>query len=243
MPRFFIDTPCAVGQELWLTGEDGAHIAKSLRMKPGEELTLCDGGKTDYLCEISEIQGTQALVKVLSQEDSKGEPSVFVTLYQSLPKADKMDSVVQKSVESGASRIVPMFSTRCISRPDEKAARKKTERWQRIALEAAKQCGRGIVPQVAPITPFAKAVKEAAENGGRLLFFYEGGGQSLRTLALEEEGRISLFIGPEGGFEESEVELAKELGAQVATLGTRIFRTETAPVAALSALMLLTGNM
>lgn len=243
MPRFFIETPCTVGQELWITGEDGAHIEKSLRMKPGEALTLCDGKKTDYACEVVEVQAREALVRVLSEGPSLGEPSVLVTLYQALPKADKMDTVVQKAVECGATRIVPVFSARCISRPDEKAARRKVERWQRIALEAAKQCGRGIVPQVAPIMPFAKAIKECAESGGHLLLCYEGGGKSLRGIALEQENRIALFIGPEGGLEEHEVALSQEHGAQVITLGTRIFRTETAPVAALSALMLLTNNM
>ncbi|WP_195199159.1 16S rRNA (uracil(1498)-N(3))-methyltransferase [Faecalispora jeddahensis] len=243
MPRFFIDFPCTPGDEPWVDGENGAHIVKSLRMREGEALTLCDGRGTDYRCVLLQTESNRAQVRVLEQAKSISEPSVFVTVYQSLPKADKMDSVVQKAVECGACRVVPVLSARCVSRPDEKAARKKAERWQKIALEAAKQSGRGIVPEVAEITPYAKAVEQAAADGGRLLFFYEGGGQSLRSLGLENEERISLFIGPEGGFAQDEVELARQNGAQVATLGPRIFRTETAPVAALSVLMMLTGNM
>lgn len=243
MPRFFIDFPCAPGDEPWVDGENGAHIVKSLRMREGEELTLCDGRGTEYRCVLLQTESVRAQVRVLEQKKSLSEPSVFVTVYQALPKADKMDSVVQKAVECGACRVVPVLSVRCVSRPDEKSARKKTERWQKIALEAAKQSGRGIVPLVAEVTPYAKAVEQAKANGDRLLFCYEGGGQSLRSLGLENEERISLFIGPEGGFAQEEVELAQANGAQVTTLGPRIFRTETAPVAALSVLMVLTGNM
>lgn len=243
MPRFFIDFSCAVGDEPWLDGENGTHIVKSLRMREGERLTLCDGRGTDYCCELQSSEGSRAQVRVLRVLHNESEPSVFVTVYQSLPKADKMEAVMQKAVECGACRMVPVLSSRCVSRPDEKAARRKIERWRKIALEAAKQSGRGIVPQVTDIVPFGQAVRQAANEGGRLLLFYEGGGESLRRLALENETRISIFIGPEGGFEEAEVALAKEAGARAATLGPRIFRTETAPLAALSALMLLTGNM
>lgn len=243
LPRFFVDFSCSAGDELWLDGENGTHIVKSLRMREGEELTLCDGRGTDYRCELLKTEGSQAQVRVLQVLHNESEPSVFVTVYQSLPKADKMEAVMQKAVECGACRMVPVLSSRCVSRPDEKAANRKIERWRKIALEAAKQSGRGIVPQVTGVTPFAKAVEQAAKEGGRMLLFYEGGGQSLRSLSLENETRISIFIGPEGGFEESEVAQAREAGAQTATLGPRIFRTETAPVAALSVLMLLTGNM
>ncbi len=243
MPRFFIDFPCELGDEPWVDGENGAHIVKSLRMREGEELTLCDGKGMDYRCVLLQTESVRAQVRVLEKKKSASEPTVFVTVYQCLPKADKMDSVVQKAVECGACRVVPVLSERCVSRPDEKAARKKVERWQKIALEAAKQSGRGIVPEVTAITLYTKALEQATALGDRILFFYEGGGKSLSSLGLRTENAISLFIGPEGGFAEEEVERACASGAEVATLGPRIFRTETAPVAALSALMLLTGNM
>ena len=172
MPRFFIDY--IPEERAILTGPDAHHIAKSLRMRPGEPLILCDSIGTDYNCEIEQIDGETVTVKVLNFCRSVSEPSVFVTLYQAFPKADKMDAVVQKSVELGVSRIVPMLSERCVSRPDEKAVKKKADRWQKIAEEAAKQSGRGVIPQVAPSLPFRAAIQEA-EKAGEILFFYEGG--------------------------------------------------------------------
>ena len=170
------------------------------------------------------------------------EPSVSVTLYQGLPKSDKMDSVVQKAVEMGVTRIVPMLTQRCVSRPDQKSAQKKVERWQKISFEAAKQCGRGILPPVSPLTDFSAALRQSASES-TVLFFYEGGGQSLQQCIDSSCKAYSIFIGPEGGFSEEEVQFALDLGAKKATLGPRILRTETAPVAALAAIMLTTGNM
>lgn len=240
MPRFFIDyVPEA---RAVLTGPDAKHIAKSLRMHPGEPLILCDSIGTDYNCEIERIDGETVTVSVLNFCRSVSEPSVRVTLYQAFPKADKMDAVVQKAVELGVIRVVPVLSERCVSRPDEKAAKKKIERWQKIAEEAAKQSGRGVIPQVCPYLSFRTAIQEA-EQAGTVLFFYEGGGAHISDLVAPATQEASLFIGPEGGFAEAEVAFAQAHGAQMATLGPRILRTETAPIAALAALMLATGNM
>ncbi len=240
MPRFFIDK--APDEQAVITGEDGRHIAKSLRMKAGEPLVLCDGQGTDYHCVISSVNEQQVVVSVNSAVPTVSEPSISVTLYQGLPKSDKMDSIVQKAVEMGVVRIVPVLTQRCVSRPDAKAGHKKTERWQKIAVEAAKQSGRGILPTVSPVTDFSAAIRQAAKDGA-VLFFYEGGGTPLTSCIDPACGTCSVFIGPEGGFTEDEVRLALELGAAKATLGPRILRTETAPVAALAAIMLLTGNM
>lgn len=240
MPRFFIDY--VPEERAVLTGPDARHIAKSLRMRPGETLILCDSIGTDYHCEIEQIDGETVTVKILNFCHSVSEPTTFVTLYQAFPKADKMDTVVQKAVELGVSRVVPVLSERCVSRPDEKAAKKKIDRWQKIAEEAAKQSGRGVIPQVSNALPFRAAIEEAAQNG-TILFFYEGGGERISALINPEMRKLSLFIGPEGGFAESEVNLAREYGAHVATLGPRILRTETAPIAALAAVMLATDNM
>lgn len=242
MPRFFVDFPCKIGEKAIITGEDARHIAKSLRMKEGEMLELCDGNGMDYSCEIDSFAGGDVVVNVFCAAPNSTEPSTFVTLIQSLPKADKMDSVMQKAVETGASRMIPVLSMRCISRPDAKSAAKKVERWQKIASEAAKQCGRGILPQVDPVTDFRKAVEEAAHDG-EVVLFYEGGGEPLTKIVSPKTRRLSIVIGPEGGFAPEEVEFAKSLGVKTATLGPRILRTETAPIAALSAIMLLTGNM
>ena len=239
MARFFIEgTP---GIEYTLSGEDGRHIARSLRMRVGETLTLCDGCGQDFTCEITAISGDNVTVSVLHQRVNPAEPTLQVTVYQGLPKSDKMDWIAQKIVESGAVCLVPVMTTRCISRPDGKAAEKKVQRWQKIAEEAAKQSGRGIIPQVAPLTEFAKAVEEASQQGA-VFFFYEGGGDSLKTLLQEPAQTVSIFIGPEGGFEENEVSQALEKGAQAITLGRRILRTETAGLAILSVLMFQLEN-
>ena len=177
MARFFIEG--SPGTEYTISGEDGRHIARSLRMRVGETLTLCDGCGQDFTCEITAISGDDVTVSVLHQQVNPAEPTLQVTVYQGLPKSDKMDWIAQKIVESGAVRLVPVMTTRCISRPDGKAAEKKVQRWQKIAEEAAKQSGRGIIPQVAPLTEFAKAVEEASQQGA-VFFFYEGGGDNLK---------------------------------------------------------------
>ncbi len=240
MPRFFINY---VPEQLAvITGEDARHIARSLRMQPGENLILCDSIGTDYNCVIDSVKDDSVTVRILNFCKSVAEPDVKVTVYQGLPKADKMDSIVQKSVETGAVRIVPVMTARCVSKPDEKSAAKKNARWQKIAEEAAKQSGRGVIPEVAPLMSFFEAVKEASRNGEIILFF-EGGGESIRNLVSEQTKELAVFIGPEGGFEQSEVDLAVRGGGKVGSLGARILRTETAPIAALAAIMLATGNM
>ena len=242
MPRFFFSFSPSCGESVALAGEDGRHIARSLRMQAGESLTLCNGEGMDFLCEITAVTGEEAVVVVKQTQPSQGEPSLWVTVYQALPKLDKMDSIAQKIVEAGASQLVPVLTSRCISRPDEKAAHKKQERWHKIAEEAAKQCGRGRIPQVSPLQPFARAIEQAAQEG-EVILFYEGGGQSLADLVGKDSRQISIFIGPEGGFSPEEVALAKQHGARIGSLGPRIFRTETAPVAALAAMMLASGNL
>ena len=240
MPRFFIDyVPEA---QAVITGDDARHIARSLRMQPGESLVLCDSIGTDYNCEIERVADDSVAVRVLNFCKTVAEPSVKVTVYQGLPKADKMDSIVQKSVETGAARIVPVMTVRCVSRPDEKSAAKKIARWQKIAEEAAKQSGRGVIPQVAPIIGFKAAVQEASKNSEMILFF-EGGGQSIAELVNKGTVNLSVFIGPEGGFEQAEVDSVLQNGGRTGTLGPRILRTETAPIAALAAVMLASGNM
>ena len=235
-----------VSDEYLITGEDARHIGKSLRMREGEEISLVTPDKTLHICEIKEITADSVLVKVNSKEPCDTEPDVKVTLYQCLSKGEKMELVIQKAVELGVFRIVPVISSRCISRPDEKNLRKKEERWQKIALSAAQQSRRAIVPRVEKTVNFEEALEKAGKEGKGILF-YELGGASLRKIledfTCEGEKNISVFVGSEGGFEEREASLAKEKGIVLATLGKRILRTETAPLAALSAIMCLTGNM
>lgn len=242
MPRFFTDAlrfDEDIKQAV-IDGEDGRHISRSLRMRIGEALTVSDGSGYDYDGEIEEISGDVVTVRLLAQYKNQSEPTLRVTLYPGMPKGDKLELVVQKATEMGACGITPVLTDRSVSRPDAKSAAKKQDRLQRIALEAAKQSGRGAVPQVGTMTSFKEAVQNAK---GTKILFYEGGGLPLSKCLPTGETEASIFIGPEGGFAPEEVEFAKENGVITATLGPRILRTETAPLAALSILMYITGNM
>lgn len=230
------------GDAVTITGDDARHIGRSLRMRPGEELTLCDTCGTDCRCVVESVSDTAVLVKVLERYPSDTEPSVAVTLYQGYPKGDKLETVIEKAVELGVSRIVPVLTERSVARPDDKSAARKLERWQRRALEAAKQCGRGRIPQVEPMVSFS-ALPGLMSSHERALFCYELGGQPLGK-ALEDCGNdVAIFIGPEGGISSAEAQALTQAGACAVTLGPRILRTETAPLAAITAVMLLTGNM
>lgn len=224
-----------------ITGENAKHISKVLRMKIGEELTLVTPDNTQCTCEISNINSDSIIVDILSRKPCENEPDVFVTLYQALPKSDKMDYIIQKCVELGVSRIVPVISARCVSRPDNKSLKKKQERWQKIALQAGMQSRRGIIPQVCECVSFKEAVKLSEQNDKNIIF-YEMGGESVRKILNEKVKSIGMFVGSEGGFEQSEVDSVIESGGTPATLGKRILRAETAPLAGLSIIMYETGN-
>lgn len=241
MPRFFIDN--AAGDTLSITGGDASHIARSLRMREGERLTVTDGSGSDCICEICSVTPDEVLLNVIERTPCLSEPSVRVTLYQGYPKGDKLELVIEKAVELGAKEIVPVLTERSVARPDSKSADKKRERWQRHALEAAKQCGRGIIPQVLPLTPFSR-LEEMLSRHDLCVFCYELGGSPLSALIKESNPRdIGIFIGPEGGISDDEAEKLTQMGAHAATLGARILRTETAGMAAIAAVMTLTGNM
>lgn len=239
MPRFFAEQPPQA--EVFLDGETGAHIVRSLRMKAGEELTLCAGDGTDYLCTISECTPQGARVRVIGTRPSVGEPKTKVTVCQCWPKGDKLETVTQKAVELGAYEIWPIESSRCVSRPDERSAAKKLARLQKIALEAAQQSERGIVPRLLPHASLEQALRTAAKQG-TILFCYERGTESFRQAIEGEQPRFFLFVGPEGGFSPEEAALAQSYGARLLTLGPRILRTETAPLAALAAIMAEKGE-
>lgn len=224
-----------------LNEEQSRHIARSLRMRVGDMLTLCSGDGYDYGCMIDSIENNCVSGTVCYKQASKSEPTVKVKLFQGVPKGDKMEDIIQKCTELGVFSITPVLTHRSVSRPDDKSARKKQSRYQKIALEASQQSGRGIVPEIKQMTSLENAVKN--DDSELKILFYEGGGESLKSLVCEDIKTISIYIGPEGGFEESEVRLIKENGGKIATLGSRILRTQTAPVASLTAIMLLTNNM
>lgn len=238
-PRFFTEN---ISEETAVvSGEDVRHISSVLRMRTGDIAVLSDGRGTDLLAELVSV-GACCEFKILERSPNLAEPSVHVRLFQAMPKSDKMDFIVQKAVECGASEIVPIFTKRCVSRPDERTLAKKIPRWQKIAAEAAKQCGRGVIPTVGEAVEFS-ALKTliSPENTG--ILFYECSQTPLRESVCEFKKNVDIVIGSEGGFEPSEAEELQGLGFACASLGKRILRCETAPIAALSVLMNMTGNM
>lgn len=241
MPRFFIPKENITEETAVITGQDAVHIGRSLRMRLHDEITLCCEGR-DYSCELISISDEQCEARILSVSEGSGEPSVKLTLYQAMPKSDKLEMIVQKAVELGAFEIVPVLTARCVSRPDKKSFAKKRERLNKIALEAAKQCGRSIVPQVGDMITFDECAKRLGEHELPLIC-YEMGGVSLSEAVKDGVRSIGVFIGSEGGFEPQEVQKCTDSGTVVIGLGKRILRCETAPLAAISIIMHLTGNM
>ncbi len=247
MPRFFVGQDAILGDEILLTGENAHHIARSLRMAANDPLTVCDGQGTEYDCRIlSFLEDREVRARILSRKEQGNEPPCRIRLFQALPKGDKLETVIQKAVECGAAQIIPFESERCVVRMKPEAEGRKTERRCRIAEEAAKQCGRSLVPTVLPTVSFEEALRLAAESE-ICLFCYEGEGtvplgQILRqNRSLLERGcSLSVMVGSEGGFSNAEAEAAKKAGMYAVGLGRRILRTETAPVFVLSCLCLAT---
>jgi len=246
MIRFFTSPSLVSGGQIQLSAEDAAHI-RSLRLRPSELFIVCDGEGTDYICKLGDKakpeQGPAA--EIVESRPSVGEPSVSCQVYIALMKGDRLDYAVQKSVELGASGVVLYPSERCIAAPRDMSS--KTVRLRRIALETAKQCGRGRVPDVSLAASFKEAVERAARADLRL-FFYESENdlhlkQALSGENLETGISVSLVTGPEGGFEPHEAAYVSSAGFTTVSLGPRILRCETAPVVALAAVMYHTGNL
>lgn len=265
MPRFFV--PSVQEDSVRITGADGLHLTKALRVRPGEKLTLCDGNGTDALCEVASASAGEVDLRVLRRYPNETEPRLRLHLYQCFPKGDKFELILQKAVELGAARIIPVFSERCVSRPDRKAQDNRLSRFRRIAAEAAGQSERGVIPEVGGFVSFREAVEGCPKPG---VLFYEKGGVPLRSLEGEllrlagrasgplpdgttpageapssgaAGGAFSIFIGPEGGLAEEEAALAEANGIRPASLGPRILRTETAGLAAAAALLLMSGDL
>lgn len=242
MVRFFISKEELENDHLNLTGENAQH-AKVLRLKAGEEVLVCDGEGREALCEIAAVSNGQLELTVKEHRSSVTEAAVQVSVYMAFPKADKLEHVIQKATELGAYEIVAFPSARCVSKPDEKSLKKKLERWQKIAASAAEQSGRGRIPQVRVLPGFKEALAEASK-ADKPLMFYENEQAVTLKMALSSGAykTVSLLTGPEGGLEGKEVQLAREAGLQVCTLGKRILRCETAPLCALSAVMYDAGE-
>lgn len=242
MPRFFMAGTNIMGGMAVITGSDAEHI-RVLRLRPGEDVTICDGKGTDYRCHIVSVEKDQTQAEVVEVVRCPAEPSVKVTVLCGLPKGDKTDYIIQKCVEAGAEEIFFFDSKRCVAKPDR--PEKKLERWNRIAEEAAKQSGRGIIPQVGwagDLTAVFNIVLQRDVG----LFMYETGERESISAVLKANPELktaAIVTGPEGGFEKFEADLARAVGMHICSMGERILRCETAPVVALTAAMYATGNL
>ena len=239
MPRFFVcrEAIDKDSRTVRIEGDDARHIARSLRMAVGDEVTVCDGSSVEYQCTLTRIRDEECELEIISEGLSAREPRFEIILCMAYPKADKLETVIQKAVELGATRIIPFESKRCIKRPKAEKLEKLTTRHQRIAEEAAKQCGRASVPEVTAPLGFSAMLTEALKAPLALLC-YEG--EDMRSLkeALPEDppSAISVIIGAEGGFDLDEARAARDAGAVSVSLGKRILRCETAPSFVLSAI-------
>ena len=249
MPRFFVRQQQIEDDIIRLVGDDAHHIARSLRMAVGDALTVCDMQGNQYECVVERFDDDKAVdVRIVARSHADTEPKCKITLFQALPKGDKLDTVIQKAVECGVFEIVPFESERCVVRVKADAEERKTERRMRIAAEAAKQSGRGVLPNVSPTVSFDEMLKRASSATLKLLCYEGDGTEPLGKVLSErmlknEDGSypdVCVVIGSEGGFSLDEVAKAKQAGLIPVGLGKRILRTETAPLFALSCIVFVT---
>ncbi len=241
MYQFFVEPGQIQGRRIIITGSDVNHIRNVLRMKPGEEIAVSNGTDgREYRCGIESFTEDEVICSLRFMKEDGVELPSRIHLFQGLPKADKMELIVQKAVELGAYEVVPVAARRCVARLDEKKAPSRINRWQGIAEAAAKQSRRGIIPQVHPVMNMREAVAYARAMEVKLIPYElaENMGRTKEVLEAVKPGTdIAVFIGPEGGFEQEEIELATAAGIEPVTLGRRILRTETAGLTVLSWLM------
>ena len=243
MHHFFVNPEQVEDGLIRITGSDVNHIKNVLRIRQGEEMLVSDGTGRDYLCQAEEIAGLEVTVRILETEEEGRELPSRIWLFQGLPKSDKMEFIIQKAVELGASAVVPVATKNAVVRLDEKKAQAKKKRWQAIAESAAKQSKRSRIPQVEPVMTLKEAFSfvHDREFGLCLIPYEQEKGMDAMKQALEKTApgqKIAVFIGPEGGFDEGEIRQALEMGVCPVSLGSRILRTETAGLAILSVLMM-----
>ena len=240
MYHFFVSEEQINGENAYIEGSDVNHIVNVLRMKPGEELLISVKGDWDYLCKIVDIETDRVNLKVLESMEQRELP-VNITLLQGIPKSDKLEMIIQKAVELGVSEIIPVKTKRVVVKIDEKKADTKVNRWNAIAESAAKQSKRSIIPKVYEPMSIDNALEIVKDFGVKLIPYENADGidKTRKILdSMDKTKNIAVFIGPEGGFEEAEVERIKNSGFEVITLGKRILRTETAGLALLSNIMI-----
>lgn len=242
MHKFFVNEEQIRDNEIDIINDDINHIKNVLRLNIGDKIEICNmSNSKNFLCEITELNSEFVRCSVLEEIETNSEPNVYLHIFQGLPKADKMETIIQKCTEIGISEITPVIMKRCVAKLDDKTSSKKNLRWQKIAEVAAKQSKRDKIPQVNfPIS--IKNIYEKIKNYDIVLVAYEDEKNTnikelLKELKPREKLNIAVVIGPEGGIEENEIEELKDIGAKVVTLGKRILRTETAPIVIASIIM------
>lgn len=246
MPKFFVNQKNIQDSNILIIGEDVNHIKNVLRKNIGDTLEICDAqNEENFLCEIEEVQQDQILCKIIEKLENKSESNTYVHIYQGLPKSDKMELIIQKSVELGVAEISPTNMSRSIVKLDSKDAIKKVERWQKISEVAAKQSGRDVIPKINSVCNFNEAINQCKDYDAVLLAYenekenkLKNEIEELKILQKERKNlKIAVIIGPEGGIATEEVEKAKQNGIRIITLGNRILRTETVALNILSIIM------
>ncbi len=244
MNHFFTDPSLIQGMDIYIHGDDVKHIKNVLRMKAGEEISVSNGvDDKEYRCEIVTVTDDEVRCRLRFIKEEGVELPLRITLFQGLPKADKMELIIQKAVELGAAAIVPVECKRCVTQLDDKRYAKKQSRWQEIAQAAAKQSRRAFIPEVGELMSFKQAIERAKDMECRCIPYELAEGMEATKAFMEmikkapAGAEAAVFIGPEGGFAEEEVELAQQNGITPVSLGRRILRTETAGMAILSMMM------
>ena len=241
MPKFFVDNEQVDNGKVVIIGNDVNHIKNVLRMKVGDTFNVCDNNSNNYIVQINRFEKEEIICDILQECSNTAESNVKVHIYQGLPKADKMELIIQKSVEVGVEKITPVEMKRCVVKLDSKDKIKKIDRWQKIAEVAAKQSGRDIIPEICSVKNIKEIIDEFEEYD-LIILCYENEKNTflkdvLKTVAQKDLLKIAVIIGPEGGIDISEVEIMENNGAKVVSLGSRILRTETVGLSLLSIIM------
>ncbi len=252
MRRFFVEEGNIKEDKVTIRGDEARHIAQVLRLKEEDKIKVFTGKGREYLIEIREASKKEVIGRILKESSLDTEPPIEMTLIQGIPKSNKMDFIVQKVTELGVKRIIPVITQRTIVKLNEEKARARRNRWQRIALEAAKQSGRAIIPEVDEVTTFVQSLNNISEENLNLIPWEEEETSTSLKKILKQftvnrkrltVNGITIFIGPEGGFTSGEVEAAKKRGALSVSLGPRLLRTETAGLAALVMILYELGDL
>lgn len=242
MQRFFFDDEIIENNTFVVTDDKHNHISRVLRMSVGESVVFCDGKKTDYICELVSCTKDGSFFRVIESVENETEPSVEITVFQCFPKGEKMDDMVKRCVQFGAYSIVPVFSSRCVVRPDKKGCAKKIDRLNKIARSSAMQSMRGIIPVVEDAVNYKTAISMMKDYDVAYLC-YEDEKKLVVNKASFKGKRVAILVGPEGGIDTHEADFAIEQGIECISLGKRILRTEDAAVFAIPIILSMTDNL